>query len=126
MKLQTMSESEEQQALFRWAGLMCGKYPVLRLMYHIPNEGKRSKACAGRMVAEGLKAGVPDIFLPAPSSGRHGLYIELKTAGGKTSTEQKAWLVALAEQGYTTAVCYGWQQAAEVITKYLEGGVKNG
>lgn len=122
MKMETMSESEEQQALFVWARLMQGKYPALKLMYHIPNEGKRSKACAGRMAAEGLKAGVPDICLPAPAGKYHGLYIELKAKGGKISPLQKERLIALAEQGYVTALCYGWQDAMEVITRYLKGG----
>ena len=126
MVMETMSESEEQQALFVWARLMQGKYPALKLMYHIPNEGKRSKACAGRMAAEGLKAGVPDICLPAPAGKYHGLYIELKAKGGKISPLQKEWLIALAEQGYVTALCYGWQDAMEIITRYLNGGSRAG
>ena len=62
----TPTESEEQQTLFRWAAMQCGKYPELALMFHIPNEGKRSWMTGGRMKAEGLKSGVPDIFLPVP------------------------------------------------------------
>lgn len=99
MKMETMSESEEQQALFVWARLMQGKYPALKLMYHIPNEGKRSKACAGRMAAEGLKAGVPDICLPAPAGKYHGLYIELKAKGGKISPLQKRVVDCLGRTG---------------------------
>ncbi len=38
------TESEEQQALFDWAERLTYLYPELELMYHIPNEGKRSKA----------------------------------------------------------------------------------
>lgn len=34
------NESEEQQALFEWKERMLGKYPELKLLHHIPNEGK--------------------------------------------------------------------------------------
>ena len=57
-------EGEEQAALFRWAQFQSGKYPELDLMFHIPNGGKRGKAEAARFKAEGVKAGVPDIFFP--------------------------------------------------------------
>ena len=76
------SESVEQQRLFLWARMQSGKYPCLTLMYHIPNEGKRSRATGGRLRAEGLKAGVPDICLPVACGGCHGLYIELKRQHG--------------------------------------------
>ena len=50
-----MLEEDEQIALFQWADLMLYKYPELALMYHIPNEGKRSLATGGRLTAMGLK-----------------------------------------------------------------------
>ena len=59
MELKRMSESEEQQALFRWAQFVAGRYPELKMMYHIPNEGKRSAACGARLKAEGLRPGGP-------------------------------------------------------------------
>lgn len=116
------SESVEQQALFRWANFMSGKYPILLLMYHIPNEGKRSRSTGARMKAEGLKPGVPDICLPVPVGQYHGLYIEMKAGKNTTTKNQDDWLEALSGQGYATAVCWGWEQAAVTITKYL--GVK--
>lgn len=60
----TMSESEEQICLFRWAQWACGKYPELKLLFHVPNEGKRSAYTGARMRSEGLRAGVPDLCLP--------------------------------------------------------------
>lgn len=72
------TESQEQQRLFQWARMESGRFPELELLYHIPNEGKRSRATGRRMVAEGLKKGVPDICLPVARGGSHGLYIELK------------------------------------------------
>lgn len=71
MKIKTASESIEQQNLFEWAKIFSGKYPELTLLYHIPNEGKRSLKEGARMKAEGLKAGVPDLCLPVARGGYH-------------------------------------------------------
>lgn len=58
------TESVEQQCLFRWAAFAQAAHPELRLLYHIPNEGERSKATGARLKREGLKPGVPDLYLP--------------------------------------------------------------
>ena len=115
----TASESEEQIYLFQWAGYASKATPELDLLYHIPNGGKRDYGTAKRLKAEGVKAGVPDICLPVPSGKYHGLYIELKAGRNKTTENQDKWLEALSLQGYFTAVCYGWNEAREVIIKYL-------
>ncbi len=117
---QTASESVEQQALFRWAAFAAGKYPELRLLYHIPNEGKRSASQGARMRAEGLRAGVPDICLPVPRGGYSALYIELKAGRNKPTDDQLAWLAALDAAGNKTAVCWGWQAASKAVKAYLE------
>lgn len=114
------TESVEQQCLFRWAEFQSGRYPELKLLYHVPNGGSRKKSEAGRFKAEGVKAGVPDLCLPVARGGYHGLYIELKRLKhSKTSEDQKAWIEKLNEQGYCAVVCKGWEAAAKVITEYL-------
>ena len=114
------TEMEEQTALLSWARLAQGKWPELALLYHVPNEGKRSRTAGARMKAEGLKKGVPDLCLPVARGGCHGLYIELKRVrGGRVSDDQQRWLDALNEQGYFATVCRGWQQAAAEIQNYL-------
>lgn len=123
-KMPVPLESEEQQALFRWAQFQSGKYPCLDYLFHIPNGGKRSKAEAGRFRAEGVKAGVPDLCLPEPLHGYHGLYIEMKRLrGSKTTEDQKRWMAHLADRGYCVRKCKGWEEAAGVILDYLEGRV---
>lgn len=114
------TESVEQQCLFRWAEFQSGRYPELKLLYHVPNGGSRKKSEAGRFRAEGVKAGVPDLCLPVARGEYHGLYIELKRLkNSKTSEDQKAWIEKLNEQGYCAVVCKGWEAAAKVITEYL-------
>jgi len=93
------------------------------MLYHIPNEGKRSRVTGARLVAEGLKRGVPDICLPVARGGCHGLYIELKRErSGRATPEQTEWMNALMRQGYAVSLCHGWERAARVIEEYLEGG----
>ena len=115
------TESAEQRTLFEWAALQSKRYPELHLLHAIANGGFRHKATAGRLKAEGVKAGVPDLSLPVARGGYHGLYIELKRQkGGKASDGQKAWLEALSKQGYCAVICNGWHEASEAILRYLK------
>lgn len=117
------SEGQEQATLFSWAKMMDRLYPELRLMFHVPNGGGRSKAEAGRFKMEGVKAGVPDIFLPVPRGNYHGMFIEMKKRkGGKVSAEQKVWISELNAQGYYAVVAFGWDEASSCIIDYLEIG----
>lgn len=119
----TIHPTQKPVTLFSWAAMQSGKYPELNLLYHVPNGGSRHKAEAGRLRAEGVKAGVPDLCLPVARGQYHGLYIELKRQrGGRTSDHQSEWLDALSAQGYKAALCYGWEQAAGTIIEYLTGG----
>ncbi len=97
------------------------KYPELELLYHIPNEGKRSKSNGAALRRQGLKKGVPDLCLPVARGGFHGLYIEMKRVGEKPTDNQKRWLQLLKQQGYCTTVCdEGWEQAVKVIEDYMK------
>jgi hypothetical protein len=113
------NESGNQEALFAWAACNVGRMPELEYLHHVPNGGKRDKATAVALKRRGVKAGVPDISLPAARGGYHGLYIELKAGRNTTTKSQERWLSYLNGQGYYTAVCYGWRKAAELIEQYL-------
>lgn len=112
-------ESEHQQALFQWAHLREKTMPELSLLFHIPNGGKRDRATAARLKAEGVKPGIPDIMLPVARGSYHGLWIELKADHGKPSVEQICYIEELRRQGYCALLCYGWQVAREEIEQYL-------
>ena len=117
-----MTEAQEQEMLFQWAELKSGMYPDLRLMFHIPNGGKRDKVEAAHMKKQGVKSGVPDIFLPVPMWGWHGLFIEMKRAdGGRLSKEQRRYIKELSDQDYNVQVCHGFDEASQVILDYLGG-----
>ena len=117
-------EYQEQKALFRWSQQpqIRGKYPCLKLLFHIKNEERSGDARSVAVDrANGVKKGVPDLCLPVPRGGYHGLYIEMKAPNGRTSPEQDWWLEELRGQGYRASVCYCWEDAAAVILNYLEG-----
>lgn len=113
------SEAVEQTQLFLWASWQSGLYPELNMLYHIPNGGSRNKIEAANLKKQGVKSGVPDLCLPVARKEYHGLYIEMKVGKNKPSDNQKRWISDLNEQGYRAEVCYGWEEAAKVISDYL-------
>ncbi|SMF96058.1 VRR-NUC domain-containing protein [Methylomagnum ishizawai] len=120
-------EHREQAALFEWAELNKARHPDLRLLLAIPNGGDRHPAVAARLRAEGVRPGVPDLCLPVPRGGFHGLWIELKApqeAGsrpGALEPGQLDWLDALNAHGYKAVARWGWEAARQTLIDYLEG-----
>ena len=112
-----MSEHNEQVALFKWVEL--SGIPELKLLHAVPNGGKRDIVTAIKLRNEGVKPGVPDMFLPVARNGWHGLFIEMKTEEGRLSPLQKEWIAELEKQGYFVAVCRGWEMAKETLKEYL-------
>ena len=112
-------EAQIQTALFEWAALSAGKYTELKLMFHVANGGRRDIIEAAHLKQQGVKPGVPDLCLPVARGGFHGLYIELKAAGGRLQDSQKAWLDDLSRQGYKAVTAYGFDEARAVIEGYL-------
>ena len=122
-----MSEASEQIAVFNWALLQQTAIPELELLHAsmngawIAGSNKKAKyALIRKYKLQGMKSGVPDIFLPVSRDGWHGMFIELKVGKNKPSDAQAKWLDALNEQGYCAVVCYGADEAIRVIKEYLE------
>jgi hypothetical protein len=116
------SEHDEQVTIFRWASIAQHQYPGLELLFAIPNGGHRYKAVAGKLKAEGVKSGVPDMCLPIAKKGYNALYIELKKkTGGRVTGHQRWWLSALERAGSKAVVCRGADEAIELISWYLGG-----
>jgi len=122
-------EHDEQSGVFLWAGWMLRDFPDLRWMFAIPNGGHRNMLVAKKMKAEGVKPGVPDIFLPVPRHGYHGLFIEMKTQDNRPKTQkskgglsdlQREWVTALRDRNYKVVVAYGRDEAVTEITTYLK------
>ena len=105
------TEHEEQRDLVRW---FRRKYGPVRI-FAIPNGGYRSMTAAAKFKAEGVSAGVLDLFVPA-----WRLWIEMKRQkGGRVSPEQADWIEYLESVGYTCLVCPGSENAQAQIEAFV-------
>ena len=122
------SEAQHQAAVIKWSQKpsIRRRWPELALLHHIPNGGTRDVIEAKHLKEQGVKRGVPDLCLPVPRAGFHGLYIELKTEKGRANNDQKWWGEQLTAQEYCWRVCLGWESAVQTIEAYLEGAVHGG
>lgn len=114
-------EHTEQVTLMKWWALAHKLFGISeQLLFAIPNGGQRNLLVAAKLKAEGVRAGVPDLFLAARRSGFGGLFIEMKKPkGGRVSDNQKTMITLLEEQGYKAIVCKGWIEAKQHIENYL-------
>ena len=101
-----MTEHQEQRAVFDWLNAMSHRYPTLNLAFAIPNGAHKTPAMAAKFRREGLKSGVPDIFIPIPRNQWHGLFIEMKIKGNKPTDNQKRWAQGLMQMGYAVELYY--------------------
>lgn len=118
-------EHDEQVRLVAWARAHEDRWPVLKLFHAVPNGGFRAKRTAALMKAEGALAGIPDLSLPCPrwwpdGSVSHGLYIEMKAAKGRLSSQQQEVIDLLRQHGYRVVVCYSAAEGIAEICRYIE------
>lgn len=101
------SEEIEQARVIKWSHKLVVRalMPELRWLFHVPNGGLRSALAGAQMKALGVKPGVPDLILPVSRNHTNGLIIEMKSATGSTTPEQKAWLEHFEAQGWRVQVC---------------------
>lgn len=105
-------EDQMLAAIFRFAEMHEHMYPDLKLLHHIPNEGRRKPWVAKR---SGIKSGVPDLCLPVSRHGYHGFYLEIKAPNKKPTDSQKKWLMDLELNGYFA----GWSDDIDYVCKAL-------
>ena len=101
------SEHLEQVRLVSW---FRRQYPSVRI-FAIPNGGGRSMAQGASLKAEGVQAGIPDLFVPAWL-----LWIEMKReTGGVVSPIQRDWIEYLEGIGHRVIVGRGFDDARRQI-----------
>lgn len=123
------SEHSHQCALMQWVAIEGRQWPDLDLLFAVPNGGARSMSVAAAIKAEGVKSGVPDLFLPVPRSHYPGLWIEMKKPGeerkanGGRSDNQVRWHKRLRRMSYAVVTCYSWKAAVNTLQRYYLGGL---
>ena len=121
----THRESNEQQIVIKWARLNAKHSPCLKWLHSSQSGVKMSAIQAKIAKAEGMTAGISDLFLPLPVNTYAGLYIEMKrpkthnSAQGRLSEAQKEFLDYANSVGYKAVVCYGAEEAISEIQKYI-------
>lgn len=88
--------------------------------FAIPNGFLDTKAKRIRAWREGVVSGAPDTFIPFPSKGFHGLFIEFKAKGGALSIGQDSFLNYARSTGYKAEVVFSLKEALLVLKNYLE------
>ena len=114
------SEHQEQVRVIHFWRHACKVYNLPEnALFAIPNGGRRDVIEASHLKAEGVRSGIPDLFLAAPSGKMHGLFIEMKSMIGKASPEQIAFISYAQSQDYVAFVAHGSDQAIAMIKDYL-------
>lgn len=90
------------------------------MAFAIPNAGARSFATASYQKAEGLRSGIPDVFIPVPTKNAHGLFLEFKSATGVLSLQQEHYLYGLRKLQYACYVVVTAEEAKKLTLEYLE------
>lgn len=120
------SEEIEQAKVIRWSHLAAVRnlMPALRFLHHSPNGGKRDAFTGAQMKALGVKPGFPDLILPSTKFDHIGiascgLVIEMKSATGSLSTEQKDWKEHFIDQCWDFRLARTAQEARLHLCLYL-------
>jgi hypothetical protein len=112
-----ISEDQIQKTVMEWVRFQPGLGSVV---FHIPNQGKRSMRYGKGLKDMGMRPGVSDLFIARPSGEYHGAWIELKSSTGRVSPEQKLFLSDMGKEGYFTAICWSIEETIDTIKRYLD------
>lgn len=118
-KTPKVAETTIQQQVVKWFAWTYPETYKTGALFAVPNEGKRTRATASRMKAEGLFRGAWDLILLLPRGGFHGACFEMKAKGGKLTPEQLAWGRARILDGYFCDVFFSYEQAVQGIEQYM-------
>lgn len=97
------------------------KYPKWRrLLFSVPNGGRRDAVTGARLKAEGATAGVADLILFVPNRRHGGLAIEMKTPRGRQSKEQREWQKMCEQAGNKYVLCRSAADFIREIDQYFK------
>jgi hypothetical protein len=88
-------------------------------IFAIPNGGFRFLSTARMLKAEGVRPGVPDLFLPVAAYRFNGFFIECKSVSGQWSDNQQEWTRILNDNGYLVQVHSDLGRAIDALNWYM-------
>ena len=115
MKLPSRPEEAEQRAVAQYLDMRRDL-----VWCHVPNGGARHRAEGGKLKAQGVKPGVPDVLIFTPTKTRraNGTAIELKRRdGGEVQESQKVWIDKLICCGWQAHICNGSDESIDLIKR---------
>lgn len=114
-----MSKNEEyqnQKAVVAWFHL---QYPNKLINADVGGVWTKNFAQAIKNKMSGHSNGYPDLFIAEPTKKYFGLFIEMKSAKGYATPEQKKWIEELKKRNFLAVVCYGFAEAIKTIDDYF-------
>jgi len=108
-------ESKLQIQCVNWFRLAHPK----KLIYAIPNGGKRGVITASIMKAEGTVKGLPDLHIPIPNRYYASLYIEMKSPKGKIQQSQEQIATRLWAYGNKVIICRSLDEFMNEVNTYF-------
>lgn len=116
------TEHDVQVAFFQWWKFYSAAHKIPEcLCWANPNSTPDARDRQYK-TAEGLRRGVPDVFLALPRGGFHGCFLEFKrTPKSPVNAEQKEYMAELRRQFYQAhLITQGFDEAVKIVTRYIE------
>ena len=121
-KVNLDGHSRLQSACVKWFRYQYSEYKDL--LFAIPNglpifDKELRVKIYYRLNKEGLKAGVPDLFLAVPKGDYHGAFIEIKYGYDRLRKKQFDMIELLSANGYKCLVVNSLDDFIEQINEYM-------
>ena len=86
--------------------------------FAVPNGGLRNVRVAAQLKAEGVKAGVADLFICMPNANYHGLFIEVKVGRNVQQPSQKKFESIVRSHGYQYKIVKSMDELVALLDVY--------
>lgn len=113
-------ESDLQRDCVQWFRY---QYPQMsKMLFSVPNGGKRSRIEAAIMKGEGCVSGVADLILLVSNGKYNSLCIEMKYGNGKQTDNQVQWQKEAEKFGNKYVLCRSVKEFILIVKEYINYG----
>ncbi len=107
-----------QKSFFKWLSLQHSA--LYKVAFAVPNGVSCSVMQRRKLLDEGMRPGVSDLFIPWPTKKYPGLFIEMKWGKNTLTPEQEDFIDLVINLGYRADVCYTLNEAITSVNNYLK------